>query len=135
MTQNLDLQIPSPVIFEEVGQRVRQGGRLLRQCRASVCQWRRKAEVMRPYLDRQAAMGRLGSRRSARRRSSSESGPPTSGDSTAALHFTFAKADLRLTCYYFSLWDAGFGPAFIKLCANFPYPAKIRVNWQEWAER
>ena len=40
--------------------------------------------------------------------------------STAAPQFTFAKADRRVTCYYFYLWDEGFGPAFIKVCAYFP---------------
>jgi len=54
--------------------------------------------------------------------------------STAAPQFTFAKADRRVTCYYFYLWDEGFGPAFIKVCAYFPYPAKIWVNGQ-YAER
>jgi hypothetical protein len=33
------------------------------------------------------------------------------------------------------LWDAEFGPAFIKVCAWFPYPAKIWVNGHEWAKR
>jgi hypothetical protein len=33
------------------------------------------------------------------------------------------------------LWDADFGPAFIKVCAYFPYPAKIWVNGHEWAKR
>ena len=55
--------------------------------------------------------------------------------STAAPQFTFAKADRRVTCYYFYLWDADFGPAFIKVCAYFPYPAKIWVNGHEWAKR
>ena len=45
------------------------------------------------------------------------------------------KADRRVSCYYFYLWDAEFGPAFIKLCAYFPYPAKIRVTGHEWAKR
>jgi hypothetical protein len=40
-----------------------------------------------------------------------------------------------VTCYYFYLWDAEFGPAFIKVCAYFPYPAKIWVNGHEWAKR
>ena len=40
-----------------------------------------------------------------------------------------------MTCYYFYLWDDGFGPAFIKVCAYFPYPAKIWVNGHEWAKR
>ncbi len=38
-----------------------------------------------------------------------------------------------MTCYY--LWDEDFGPAFIKVCAYFPYPAKIWVNGHEWAKR
>jgi hypothetical protein len=40
-----------------------------------------------------------------------------------------------VTCYYFYLWDADFGPAFIKVCAWFPYPAKIWVNGHEWVKR
>ena len=40
-----------------------------------------------------------------------------------------------MTCYYFYLWDADFGPAFVKACAYFPYPAKIWVNGHEWAKR
>jgi hypothetical protein len=35
-----------------------------------------------------------------------------------------------MTCYYFYLWDQDFGPAFIKVCAYFPYPAKIWLNGQ-----
>src|ERR1700747_1822937 len=54
---------------------------------------------------------------------------------TAAPQFTFAKADRRVTCYYFYLWDEGFGPAFIKICAYFPYPVKVWVNGHEWAKR
>ena len=55
--------------------------------------------------------------------------------STAAPQFTFAKADRRVTCYYFYLWDEGFGPGFVKVCAYFPYPAKIWVNGHEWVKR
>jgi hypothetical protein len=40
-----------------------------------------------------------------------------------------------VTSYYFYLWDDEFGPAFIKVCAYFPYPAKIWVNGHEWAKR
>jgi hypothetical protein len=40
-----------------------------------------------------------------------------------------------VTCYYFYLWDEDFGPAFIKVCAYFPYPAKIWLNGHEWAKR
>ena len=40
-----------------------------------------------------------------------------------------------MTCFYFYLWDDDFGPAFIKICAYFPYPIKIWVNGHEWAKR
>jgi len=33
------------------------------------------------------------------------------------------------------LWDADFGPAFIKICSYFPYPIKVWVNGHEWAEQ
>ena len=44
--------------------------------------------------------------------------------------FSFPKADRRVTCYYFYLWDDDFGPAFVKICAYFPYPAKIWLLWR-----
>ena len=49
--------------------------------------------------------------------------------------FSFSKADRRVTCFYFYLWDDDFGPAFIKICAYFPYPVKVWVNGHEWAKR
>jgi hypothetical protein len=33
------------------------------------------------------------------------------------------------------LWDEDFGPAFVKVCAYFPYPAKIWINGHEWVKR
>ena len=55
--------------------------------------------------------------------------------STGTPRWSFTKADRRVTCYYFYLWDLDFGPAFIKVCAYFPYPAKIWINGHEWAKR
>jgi hypothetical protein len=140
MTQHLGLPIPSPAIFDKMGQRFR--GAVASFADANCIPWvrfakdDRKADVMRPYLDRQAATGRSGVAAigvaqefqrvwAAYRRETR----------TAAPQFTFAKADRRVTCYYFYLWDEGFGPAFIKVCAYFPYPAKIWVNGHEWAKR
>jgi hypothetical protein len=140
MTRHLGLSIPSPALFDKIGQRFRRAVDAFAQ--ANHIPWvrftrdDRKAEVMRPYLDRQAATGRSGVAaigvaqefqrvRAAYQRETS----------TAAPQFTFAKADRRVTCYYFYLWDEGFGPAFIKVCSYFPYPAKIWVNGHEWAKR
>ncbi|MBV8317245.1 MAG: hypothetical protein JOZ53_20090, partial [Planctomycetaceae bacterium] len=33
------------------------------------------------------------------------------------------------------VWDIDFGPAFIKICAYFPYPIKVWLNGHEWAKR
>ena len=49
--------------------------------------------------------------------------------------FSFAVSQRRVTCYYFYVWDDDFGPAFVKVCAYFPYPMKIWVNGHEWAKR
>ena len=50
-------------------------------------------------------------------------------------HYAFVKADRRVTVYYFYVADAHFGLGFIKICAYFPYPAKVWVNGHEWAKR
>ncbi|HEX2819494.1 MAG TPA: hypothetical protein VHO07_04900 [Streptosporangiaceae bacterium] len=54
---------------------------------------------------------------------------------TGAVWFSYNRTERRVTCYYFYLWDEGFGPAFIKICAYFPYPGKIWFNGHEWAKR
>jgi hypothetical protein len=54
---------------------------------------------------------------------------------TGGVWFSFNRVDRRVTCYYFYLWDTDFGPAFIKVCAYFPYPGKIWFNGHEWAKR
>ena len=46
---------------------------------------------------------------------------------TGAVWFSYNRTERRVTCYYFYVWDEGFGPAFIKICAYFPYPGKIWV--------
>jgi hypothetical protein len=106
MTQHLGLPIPSPALFDKIGQRFRQS--VASFADANQIPWvrfakaDRKAEVMRPHLDRQAATGRSGVAAigvaqefqrvwAAYRRETK----------TAAPQFTFAKADRRVTCYYF----------------------------------
>src|SRR5262249_1220718 len=97
----------------------------------------RNIDVMRPYLDRAAATGRsqvaaIGVAQElqrvflARNRATDPFRPP---------QFSFDKKDRRVTVYYFYLWDAGFGPAFIKVCTYCPWPMKIWVNGHEWAKQ
>jgi hypothetical protein len=62
----------------------------------------------------------------ARKRDTDPSRPP---------QFWFAKAERRVTCYYFYLFDERWGPGFIKICAYFPYPVKVWLNGHEHSKR
>ncbi len=57
------------------------------------------------------------------------------GDGGGVPRFGYAKADRRVTAYYFYLVDEVFGPSFIKVGAYFPYPVKIWLNGHEYAKR
>jgi hypothetical protein len=86
----------------------------------------RKIERMRPYLVAQAATGRSGVAAIGVAQEFASVSTGTQRDAPNVIPwFSFAKADRRVTCCYFYLWDIDFGPAFIKICAHFPYPAKI----------
>jgi len=140
MTQHLGKPIPSPALMEQIGTRFRRS--VESYADANGIPWvkfgkdDRKIAVMQPHIEAQAATGRSGvaavgvSQEFQRVWSAYQR-----GTQTAAPQYTFAKADRRVTCYYFYLWDEDFGPAFIKVCAYFPYPAKIWVNGHEWAKR
>ena len=97
----------------------------------------RNIEVMGPYLDAAASAGRsqvaaIGVAQEvqrvfiARKRATDPGKCP---------QFSFDKKDRRVTVYYFYLWDAGFGPAFIKVCTYCPWPMKIWLNGHEWAKQ
>ena len=120
MTQHLGLPIPSPAIFDKSGQKFRRA--VASFAEANGIPWvrfardDRKADVMALYFKRAAATGRpqvaaIGVAQEFQRVQAAY----RRETSTAAPQFTFATADLRVTCYYFYLWDAGFGPAFIKV--------------------
>jgi hypothetical protein len=143
MTRHLGYEIPSPAIMERIGTSFRRAVASFAAANqvpiVTFAKTDRKQEVMRPHLARQAKTGRSGvaaigvvqeyqnvfacSRREDR------------GDTGRQVWFTFHKADRRVTCFYFYLWDEDFGPAFIKICAYFPYPAKVWLNGHEWAKR
>jgi len=140
MTQHLGMPIPSPALMEKISTRFRRSVESFAE--ANGIAWvrfgkdARKADVMAPYLRKAAATGRsqvaaIGVAQEFQRVWAAY----RRDTATAAPQYTFAKTDRRVTCYYFYLWDEDFGPAFIKVCAYFPYPAKIWVNGHEWAKR
>ena len=140
MTAHLGNPIPSPAIMEKIGTAFREAvDQFAADNHVPLVRFRkgdRKIEVMRPYLVRQARTGRGGvaaigvaqefQNVFAATKSLGHNGIPW---------FSFTKADRRVTCFYFYLWDADFGPAFIKVCAYFPYPIKVWLNGHEWAKR
>jgi hypothetical protein len=97
----------------------------------------RNIEVMQPYLDKAAATGRpqvaaIGVAQEMQRVFISRQRDTDPGKCP---QFSFGKKDRRVTVYYFYLWDAGFGAAFIKVCTYCPWPMKIWVNGHEWAKQ
>src|SRR5438876_5688378 len=125
------MPIASPALFEKIGTRFRQAvARFAEMNGIPVVKFKRgvrKIDVMRPLLTRAARAGRPGVVAigwaqefqlvwDARKRDTDPSKPP---------QFSFAKAERRVTCYYFYVWDQRWGPGFIKVCAYFPYPVKV----------
>jgi hypothetical protein len=140
MTQHLGKPIPSPALMEQIGARFRRS--VESYASSNGIPWvrfgkgDRKIDVMQPYLEAQAATGRSGVAAVGVSQEFQRVWSAYQRDTkTAAPQYTFAKADRRVTCYYFYLWDEDFGSAFVKVCAYFPYPAKIWVNGHEWAKR
>jgi hypothetical protein len=140
MTQHLGKPIPSPALMEHIGTRFRRS--VESYASSNGIPWvkfgkdDRKIDVMQPHIAAQAATGKSGVAAVGVSQEFQRVWTAYQRETKAAApQYTFAKADRRVTCYYFYLWDEDFGPAFIKVCAYFPYPAKIWVNGHEWAKR
>ena len=140
LSGHLGFPFPSPALFRQMGERFRKA--VVSFSDANDIPWVKfgkdeaKLEVMQPHLARQASTGRsgvaaIGVAQEFQRVWTAYEGKT----STGTPRWSFFKADRRVTCYYFYLWDADFGPAFIKVCAWFPYPAKIWLNGHEWVKR
>jgi hypothetical protein len=125
LSGHLGFPFPSPVLFRQLGERFRKA--VASFAEANDIPWVRfgkgeaKLEVMAPHLARQAATGRsgvaaIGVAQEFQRVWTAYEGKT----STGTPRWSFVKSDRRVTCYYFYLWDEGFGPAFIKVCAWFP---------------
>ena len=96
----------------------------------------RKIDVMGRYLTAQAATGRSGVVAIGVAQEYQNVFAATQRDRSSGVPwFSFSKADRRVSCFYFYLWDVDFGPSFIKICAYFPYPIKVWLNGHEWAKR
>ena len=141
LTRHLGYPIPSPAIFEKIGTRFRDEVRRAAAARGvpvvRFAKGDRKIDVMRPLLAKAAATGRsqLVAVGVAQEFQRVFTGANCAGAGEDVPRFAFGKAERRTTCFYFYVWDAEFGGAFIKICAYFPYPVKVWVNGHEWAKR
>ena len=140
LSGHLGFPFPSPALFRQMGDRFRKA--VLSFSDANDIPWvkfgkdQAKLEVMQPHLARQASTGRSGVAAIGVAQEFQRVWTASEGKtSTGTPRWSFYKADRRVTCYYFYLWDQDFGPAFIKVCAWFPYPAKIWLNGHEWVKR
>jgi hypothetical protein len=140
LTRHLGFPFPSPALFKQLGDRFRRSVRAFADAGdipwVSFDKHDNKLEVMRPHLARQAATGHSGVAAVGVAQEFQRVWTAYERQTqTGAAQYCFTKADRRVTCYYFYLWDADFGPAFVKVCAYFPYPAKIWLNGHEWVKR
>ena len=141
LTAHLGNPIPSPAVFQRIGDRFRAAvARFVEREHIPVVRFARddrKADVMRPYLANALRRGRPGvvAVGVAQEFQSVFVGYDRAKDRPGPPSFGFAKADRRVTCYYFYVWDRDFGPGFVKICSYFPYPAKVWVNGHQWAKR
>jgi hypothetical protein len=143
LTRHLGFPIPSPALLERIGLRFRKAvAEFAAEGDIPVIRFAkgdRKLEVMRPYLDRLARAGgtgvaAIGVAQEFQRVFTGTTYHPDEGGEGLP-RFGYAKADRRVTAYCFYLVDEAFGPAFIKVCAYFPYPVKIWLNGHEYAKR
>ena len=137
MTDHLGLKVPSPAVMERIGNRFRDAVKsFASDHKIPVVRFAkedRQIDVMRPYLEGATGPGvvAIGV---AQEFQSVFTGTKRLTANGAPV-FSFAKADRRVSVYYFYLVDRDFGPGFIKMCSYFPYPAKVWVNGHEWAKR
>ena len=143
LTRHLGFPIPSPAILEQIGLRFRKAiGAFAAENEIPVIRFgrgERKLEVMRPHLEglvgqRRTGVAAIGVAQEFQRVFTGTTYRPDEGGEGLP-RFGYAKADRRVTAYYFYLVDEVFGPAFIKVCAYFPYPIKIWLNGHEYAKR
>lgn len=99
-----------------------------------------KEAAARPYLDAAAAAGgdRVAFVGVAQERVSGWRGwkdPKDPRGQKGHPHFCYRRQSLFVNHYYVYLWDADFGPAFIKFCPYAPYPIWVWCNGHEWAKQ
>ncbi len=137
MRDHLGKPFPSPALMEKIGNRFRaavdkyakaNGIPMVRFGKHD-----RQIDVIRPFLDAATGPGVVAIGVGQEFHNVFTATRATSSGGVS--YFRFAKADRRVSVFYFYVLDAEFGAGFIKICTYFPYPAKVWINGHEWAKR
>jgi len=124
LTEHLGNPLPSPALFNKIGSAFRRAVAAFAEEQdipaVRFKKGERHIEVMRPYLDRATEPGvvAIGVAQEFQQVFTGYQ----RADQPGAVHYAFAKADRRVSCYYFYVLDPDFGPGFVKICTYFPYP-------------
>jgi hypothetical protein len=146
LTGHLGYPVPSPALFQQIGNRFRRGVDrftaalgipVLHLNKPDRSRWDdRKLDHVRPHLDRAARQGRFGVVAVVVAQEFQwVTGARNRSRKPGVASYDFVKEERRVNAYYFYVHDRDFGPGFIKICSYFPYPAKVWVNGHEWAKR
>jgi hypothetical protein len=146
LVDHLGNPVPSPVLFERIGNRFRREIKrfawehdvpVLHLKKPDRRRWGdRKLDHVRPYLERAEREGRVGVVAIVVAQEFQWVFDATNRSTKPGrANFEFTKRERRVSAYYFYVNDADFGPGFIKICSYFPYPAKVWLNGHEWAKR
>ena len=137
LSGHLGFPFPSPALFTKIGERFRRA--VTSYAETNDIPWIKfgkdddKLATMAPHLRRQAATGCSGVAAIGVAQEFQRVWSATEGQtSTGTPRWSFYKADRRVTCYYFYVWDEDFGPAFIQLqgpgwrvlVGNLPAPGR-----------
>jgi hypothetical protein len=145
LTEHLGFPIPSPTLFNKIGNRFRREVKsfadehkipILSLKKPDRTRWDdRKLDHVRPHLERAERDGRFGVVAIvATQEFQWVFGATNRSNKPGIANFDFVKQERRVGTYYFYILDPEFGPGFIKICTYFPYPAKVWVNGHEWAK-
>jgi hypothetical protein len=140
LSGHLGFAFPSPVLFRQLGERFRRA--VASFAEANQIPWVRfgkdqaKLAVMAPHLARQAAAGRsgvaaIGVAQEFQRVWTAHEGKT----STGTPRWSFCKADRRVTCYYFYLWDEGVGAGVHQGLCLRSLPGQDLGQRHEWVKR
>jgi hypothetical protein len=137
MKDHLGKPVPSPAVYEKIGNRFRQAVSEFAEVNGiPVLRFKkgdRQLDLVRPHAAKATGPGvvAIGIAQEFQWVFTGHKRPT---DTPGAVNYGFEKAERRVTCYYFYVLDEDFGLGFVKIASYFPYPAKVWVNGHEWAK-